>query len=66
MAIEPAEIGVKQAQQTVFVDTFTNGLTGTGGPHARAGRERWPHRLEPDPRMLGPDDHPLDSRRPRG
>jgi formamidase len=28
MAIEPAEIATRQAHQTVFVDTFTNGLLG--------------------------------------
>jgi acetamidase/formamidase len=32
MAIEPAEVGVKQAHQTVFVDTFTNGLLGPDVP----------------------------------
>jgi formamidase len=45
MAIEPAEIGVKQAHQTVFVDTFTNGLLGPEvhmlGPVANGGHIVW-------------------------
>jgi len=32
MAIEPADAGVKTAQRTVFVDTFTNGLLGPDVP----------------------------------
>jgi formamidase len=45
MAIEPAELGVKQAHQTVFVDTFTNGLLGPEvpmlGPVANGGHIVW-------------------------
>jgi acetamidase/formamidase len=45
MAIEPAEAGVKTAQRTVFVDTFTNGLLGPDvqmlGPVAGGGHIVW-------------------------
>src|SRR5919206_2326025 len=45
MAIEPAEIGVKHAHQTVFVDTFTDGLLGPEvpmlGPVANGGHIVW-------------------------
>jgi formamidase len=45
MAIEPAEVGAKQAHQTVFVDTFTNGLLGPEvamlGPVADGGHIVW-------------------------
>jgi formamidase len=45
MAIEPAELGVAQAHQTVFVDTFTNGLLGPEvqmlGPVANGGHIVW-------------------------
>jgi formamidase len=45
MAIEPAEVGAKTAQRTVFVDTFTNGLLGPDvpmlGPVADGGHIVW-------------------------
>jgi formamidase len=45
MAIESAELGVKQGHQTVFVDTFTNGLLGPEvpmlGPVANGGHIVW-------------------------
>jgi acetamidase/formamidase len=45
MAIEPAEVGARQAQQTVFVDTFTDGLLGPEvamlGPVANGGHIVW-------------------------
>jgi acetamidase/formamidase len=45
MAIQPAEVGAKQAHQTVFVDTFTNGLLGPDvpmlGPVADGGHIVW-------------------------
>jgi formamidase len=45
VAIHPAEIGAKQARQTVFVDTFTNGLLGPEapmlGPVANGGHVVW-------------------------
>src|SRR5690348_1244611 len=45
MAIEPAEARVKEAHQTVFVDTFTNGLLGPDvpmlGPVADGGHVVW-------------------------
>ena len=45
MAIEPAEVGTKTAQRTVFVDTFTNGLLGPEvpmlGPVADGGHIVW-------------------------
>ena len=45
MAIDSAEIGAKQAHQTVFVDTFTNGLLGPEvpmlGPVANGGHIVW-------------------------
>jgi acetamidase/formamidase len=45
MAIEPAELGVAQTHQTVFVDTFTNGLLGPDiemlGPVANGGHIVW-------------------------
>jgi formamidase len=44
-AIEPAEIAVKDAHRTVFVDTFTNGLLGPDvpmlGPVANGGHIVW-------------------------
>src|ERR687884_1871976 len=45
MAIEPAEVGVGHVHQTVFVDTFTNGLLGPEvqmlGPVADGGHIVW-------------------------
>ncbi len=45
MAIGPLEVGSKQAQQTVFVDTFTDGLLGPEvamlGPVADGGHVVW-------------------------
>ncbi|MBV9798129.1 MAG: acetamidase/formamidase family protein [Solirubrobacterales bacterium] len=45
MAVDRAEVGVKQGQQTVFVDTFTNGLLGPEvamlGPVANGGHIVW-------------------------
>jgi formamidase len=45
MAIEPAELGVRHVHQTVFVDTFTNGLLGPEvpmlGPVANGGHIVW-------------------------
>jgi hypothetical protein len=45
MAIEPAEVDAKQSHQTVFVDTFTNGLLGPEvamlGPVADGGHIVW-------------------------
>jgi acetamidase/formamidase len=45
MAIEPAEIGQQQVHQTVFVDTFTDGLLGPDvqmlGPVADGGHIVW-------------------------
>jgi formamidase len=45
MAIEQAEVGTKHAHQTVFVDTFTNGLLGPEvemlGPVANGGHIVW-------------------------
>ncbi|MBV8711955.1 MAG: acetamidase/formamidase family protein, partial [Solirubrobacterales bacterium] len=45
MAIEPAETGLTHAHQTVFVDTFTNGLLGPDvamlGPVADGGHVVW-------------------------
>jgi formamidase len=45
MAIQPAEVGVRQVHQTVFVDTFTNGLLGPDvpmlGPVANGGHIVW-------------------------
>lgn len=45
MAIEPAEVGVRQAHQIVLVDTFTNGLLGPEvrmlGPVANGGHIVW-------------------------
>ncbi|MGB0097142.1 MAG: acetamidase/formamidase family protein [Solirubrobacteraceae bacterium] len=45
MAIEPAEVGAKEFHQTVFVDTFTNGLLGPAvpmlGPVANGGHIVW-------------------------
>ena len=45
MAIEQAELGTKRAHQTVFVDTFTNGLLGPEvemlGPVASGGHIVW-------------------------
>ncbi len=45
MATEQAEVGTKQAQQTVFVDSFTNGLLGPEvemlGPVANGGHIVW-------------------------
>jgi formamidase len=45
MAIEPAEVGTREAHQTVFVDTFTNGLLGPEvpmlGPVASGGHIVW-------------------------
>ena len=45
MAIEPAEVGTKTGQRTVFVDTFTNGLLGPDvamlGPVADGGHIVW-------------------------
>ena len=32
MAIEPAQIGVQEVHQTVFVETFTDGLLGPKVP----------------------------------
>ncbi len=45
MAVDRAAVGVKQGQQTVFVDTFTNGLLGPEvtmlGPVANGGHIVW-------------------------
>jgi hypothetical protein len=45
LAIEPAEIGASQVHQTVFVDTFTDGLLGPEvamlGPVADGGHIVW-------------------------
>lgn len=45
MAVDRAVVGVKQGQQTVFVDTFTNGLLGPEvtmlGPVANGGHIVW-------------------------
>ena len=54
------------ARQTVFVDTFTDGLLGPDVPMLGPGRRRRPHRRQHHPGLLGADDHAVDPRRPRG
>ena len=55
-----------EAHRTVFVETFTDGLLGPDVADGRAGGRRRPHRRQHDAGLLGPDDHAVDPRRPRG
>ena len=48
----------KPACNTVYVDTFTNGVSRPGTADARSCSRRRTYRGEHDPGMLGADDHP--------
>ncbi len=66
MAIEPAETGVTRRPPDRLRRHVHRRPAGARRGDARAGGRRRPRRVELDPRLLGPDDHPGHPRRPRG